>query len=258
MPRLHPSRLVAFATLAATALLFSGCGVFAGPQNTFAPVGEVARDQKNIFLFTMWPALLIFILVEGLLLYILIRFRRRKDDPGLPLQTHGNNRLEIGWTVAPVLLLAFFVPPVISGIVDLGKKPSGAIVVDVNAVQWAWFFSYPNPNGGPPVKGPLNELRIPVNRDVLLYLTSGDVIHSFWAPKLAGKTDVIPGRTNHMWIRADQIGTFRGQCAEFCGLGHAGMRLTVVVQSQQDFDAWFQQQAATQGVAQPALTLNGE
>lgn len=258
MPKLHPPRLVALVYIAATALLFSGCNVFSSPQNTFAPAGEVARDQKNIFLFTMWPALLIFVLVEGLLIYILIRYRRRKDDPGLPVQTHGNNRLEIGWTVAPVLLLAFFVPPVITGIVDLGKKPSDAIVVDVNAFQWAWSFSYPNPNGGPPVKAPLGELRIPVNRDVLLYLTSLDVIHSFWAPKLAGKTDVIPGRKNHMWIRGDQIGTFKGQCAEFCGLDHARMKLEVIVMSQQDFDAWFQQQAAAQGIAQPALTLNGE
>jgi cytochrome c oxidase subunit 2 len=250
-------RLLAVASLLAVAVLLSGCGVFSGPQNTFAPAGTVAKDQKNIFLFTMWPALLILILVEGMLLFILIRFRRKKNDPGLPPQTHGNNALEIGWTIAPVLLLAFFVPPTISGIVHLGKVPKDAMQVQVVGHQWFWEFKYPDPAGGTPIQAPFGELHIPVNRDIGFTLTSPDVIHSFWMPKLAGKTDVIPGRQNHMWIKATQIGTFHGQCAEFCGLDHAQMKFIIVVQSQEDFDAWLEQQASAQRGTQAALALHG-
>jgi cytochrome c oxidase subunit 2 len=225
-------------------MLLSSCALFSSPQNTFAPAGEVAKDQKNLFLFTMWPALLILVLVEGLLLYILIRFRRRKGDTSLPVQTHGNNTLEIGWTIAPVLLLAFFIPPTVSGIVDLGKTPKDAMHVAVIGHQWFWEFGYDNPDGGAPIQAqPFNELHIPVNRDIGFTLTSTDVIHSFWMPKLAGKTDVIPGRENHMWIKATKEGTYDGQCAEFCGLDHAIMRFKIVVQSQQEFDAWLHCQA---------------
>ena len=258
MRHLHLPRLAVLVSLIAVAMLLSGCGVFSSPQNTFAPAGEVARDQKNIFLFVLWPAVAIFAVVEALLLYILVRFRRRKDDSGLPVQTHGNNRLEIGWTVAPVLLLAFFVPPVISGIVDLGKTPKDAVTVDVTGLQWAWQFSYPGPNGSTPVQAPINELHIPVHRNIAFQLRSNDVIHSFWMPKLAGKTDVIPGRVNHMWIKADDVGTYSGQCAEFCGLGHAQMRFKIVVESQEDFDAWLKQQAASQTGDQPVLAFDGE
>jgi cytochrome c oxidase subunit 2 len=249
-------RLVAVASFVAVAVFLSGCSVFSSPQNTFAPAGTVAKDQKNIFLFTMWPALLILILVEGMLLFILIRFRRRKNDPGLPPQTHGNNALEIGWTIAPVLLLAFFVPPTISGIVHLGKVPKDAMPVAVVGHQWKWEFNYPDPAGGAPIQV-FDELHIPVNRDVGFTLTSTDVIHSFWMPKLAGKTDVIPGRENHMWIKATKEGTYDGQCAEFCGLDHAIMRFKIVVQSQEDFDAWLKQQASAQRGTQAALALHG-
>ncbi len=198
----HLPRLAALASFVAVAFLLSGCSLFDSPQNTFAPAGDVARDQKNIFFLTMWPALAILILVEGLLLYILFRFRRKKGDTGLPEQVHGNNRLEILWTIAPVILLAFFVPPTIGGIIDLARQPKGALEVDVNGIQWAWQFNYPAADGGAPAQT-LNELHIPIGRDVLFRLRSADVIHSFWMPKLAGKTDIIPGRENHMWINGD-------------------------------------------------------
>ena len=242
-------RTALVALFASMAVLLSGCDVFSSPQNTFAPSGTVASDQKDIFLLTMWPALIILVLVEGLLVYILVRYRRKKNDSGLPKQTHGNNTLEIGWTVAPVVLLAFFIPPVIGGIIDLGRTPKNAITVQVNGFQWNWGFEYPQadgttiraPIGSPP--GSPSEMHIPVNRKIDVRLHALDVIHSFWVPKLAGKTDVIPGRENHMWIEGTEIGTFSGECAEFCGIGHATMRFVVVVQSEEDFQAWLKQQA---------------
>lgn len=255
----HLPRLAALASFVAVALLLSGCSLFDSPQNTFAPSGDVARDQKNLFFLTMWPALAVLILVEGLLLYILFRFRRKKGDTGLPEQVHGNNKLEIGWTIAPVILLAFFVPPTIAGIIDLGRQPKGALEVDVNSIQWAWQFNYPAADGGTPTQT-LNELHIPLGREVYFRLRSGDVIHSFWIPRLAGKTDIIPGRENHMWIKGTELGTYSAQCAEFCGIGHAKMRFTVTVESEQDFQSWLkQQQAATRDrtAGQPELASTG-
>jgi len=257
------ARFALFALFVALGVLLSSCSIFSSPQNTFSPSGNVASDQKDLLLLTVGPALAIMILVEALLVFVLFRFRHKKNDDGLPTQTHGNNRLEIAWTVAPIVLLAFFIPPTIGGIVKLGRTPKNAVTVQVNAFQWNWGFEYPQPDGttikapigSPPAKP--SELHIPVNRKIELRLHSLDVIHSFWVPKLAGKTDVIPGRQNHMWIEATQIGTYSGQCGEFCGIGHATMRFVVVVQSQQDFDAWLKQQAQAQS-GSTGLSFHGE
>ena len=241
--------------------IFSGCEIFSSPQNTFAPTGQVADDQKNLFLITMWPALVIMIAVEFGLLYILWRFRRKKGDPGLPAQTHGNNKLEIAWTVAPMILMAFFIAPTIGGIFDLGRTPKNSLEVDVTGQRFSWSFSYPDPSGGPPVAsspGEKPEMHIPLGKTIAIKLKAIDVNHSFWVPKLAGKTDAIPGRANHMWLKGDEIGTYEGQCAEFCGTGHAVMRFAVVVESQEDFDAWLKGQAAAQRTDQPALAFQGD
>lgn len=240
-------------------LFFSACDVFNSPQNTFSPSGTVAAKQKYLFTVTMWPALAVLLLVEFGLLAILIRFRRKKGDPGLPKQIHGNNRLEIAWTIAPIVLLAMFVPAVVGGVIDLGRTPKNAVEVDVSGIQWAWQFSYPDPSGGAAVQAPINEMHIPAGRDIEIKLHSDNVIHSFWVPKLAGKTDVMPGRQNHMWLRATDIGTYSGQCAEFCGLDHAKMSFRVVVQSQADYDAWLKSQAAAQqSGGQSQFAFHGE
>lgn len=261
MRRVSVSRLMVAALVLGGVFLFSGCGIFSSPQNTFAPTGQVAEDQKNLFLITMWPALIIMIGVEFGLLYILWRFRRKKGDPGLPPQVHGNNKLEIGWTVAPMILLAFFIAPTIGGIIDLGRTPKNSLVIDVTGQRFSWSFAYPDPNGGPPISGPPSaktEMHIPLHKTIALKLKAIDVNHSFWVPKLAGKTDAIPGRANHMWLKGDEIGTFEGQCAEFCGTGHAVMRFVVVVESQEDFDTWLKAQAAAQRTNQPALAFQGD
>ncbi len=260
MRRISVSRLMVAALLLGGVFIFSGCEIFSSPQNTFAPAGEVAEDQKNLFLITMWPALVIMIGVEFGLLYILWRFRRKKGDTGLPPQTHGNNKLEIAWTVAPMVLLAFFIAPTIGGIVDLGRTPKNSLEIEVTGQRFLWTFAYTDPNGGPPIQAPPDEstMHIPLGRTIALKLKAIDVIHSFWVPKLAGKTDVVPGRANHMWLKGDVVGTFEGQCAEFCGTGHAAMRFRVVVQEQADFDAWLQAQAATQQTDQPAFAFQGD
>jgi cytochrome c oxidase subunit 2 len=194
----------------------------------------------------------ILILVLGLIVFMMVRFARHKSTDPLPKQVHGNTALELGWTIAPAILLAIVAVPTLAAIIDLGREPDeSALTVEVEGVQWAWFFTYPDfeTAEGTPLESPV-ELHIPVGREIGFRLTSPDVIHSFWVPRLAGKVDVIPGRVNFMWIKADEPGTYAGQCAEFCGVGHSDMRLTVIVHTEEDFQAWLAEQGASAAPAE--------
>jgi cytochrome c oxidase subunit 2 len=244
--RAYILRLLAAALPIALLLLLVGCGVDT-PQNTFAPEGDVADKQRDIFNLALWPAIAIFVIVEGLLVFAVIRFRQKRTDEGLPKQVHGNTKLEIAWTVAPAILLLVLAVPMVATIVDLGGDPSeDALQVRVIGHQWIWEFEYlefEDADGDPLTT--FTELHIPVEREVAAKVESADVIHSFWVPRLAGKIDAIPGRTNSFFFNANKPGTFSGQCAEFCGLGHADMRLTVVVhESEEAFRAWVDEQLA--------------
>ena len=212
------------------------------PQNTFAPNGNVAKDQRDLYLLAMWPAVVILILVEGGLLLLLLRYRRRRGNM-MPKQIHGNPRLELAWTIAPALLLAALAVPTLASIADIAKNPGpSALQVDVIARQWSWEFRYPDikDSKGQPISS-LNELHIPVGTKVHARIVSDDIIHSFWIPRLAGKIDAVPGRTNTLTFDAIDPGTYAGECAEFCGLGHALMKMTVVAQSDSEFTAWVRQ-----------------
>ena len=178
----------------------------------------------------------IFIIVAAVFLYSLIRFRARKGQTGLPKQVHGNTTLEIAWTIIPFILLVFLAIPTVHYAFVFGDTPPGAMQVDVVGHQYWWEFDYPSSN-----VTTANIVHIPVNTKVDFVLTSKDVIHSFWVPRLGGKTDLIPGRVNHLWLEANQTGTFYGQCAQLCGAGHAYMKFEVVVQSQAAYDAWIAQ-----------------
>jgi cytochrome c oxidase subunit 2 len=230
-----------------TAALFSGCEYFGGDQNTFAPGGDVAQRQRDLFIITVVPATIIGILVFAAILYIALKYRRRDGDE-LPKQIHGNTRLEIAWTIAPAILLLGLAIPTVDGIIDLGREPhDDALHITVQGQQFSWFFEYDDPEfagpGGRPLGVP-NELHIPVDREIGVTLNSNDVIHSFWVPKLAGKLDVVPGRNNRMWFNATEPGTYSGQCAELCGVRHFAMRFTVIAHTQEEFDAWVQEQMA--------------
>ena len=160
--------------------MLTGCGV-ATPQNTFAPEGEVADRQRDLFNLVLWPAVVILILVEGLLVIAVMRFRRRKDDEPPPKQVHGNTRLELAWTIAPAILLLVITVPTVAAVVDLGRAPAAdALRVDVTGRQWIWEFEYPEfkDSQGNPLSV-FNELHIPVGREIGAYLHSTDVIHSF-------------------------------------------------------------------------------
>jgi cytochrome c oxidase subunit II len=241
--------LVALLALSLICLLAVGCiGDTDTPQNTLAPEGEVANQQRDLFMLAMWPALVVMILVLGAIVVICLRFRRREGDT-IPKQTHGNTPLEIGWTIVPTAIILIFVGiPMLPVIFELGDEPAAdAFPVNVTGQRFNWFFEYPEilDNEGNPVQAQRpGELHIPAGRDIALTLKSDDVVHSFGVPRLAGTRDAIPGENNTYWIKADHPGSFAGQCRELCGTGHADMKILVTALSEKDFEDWSQEMAA--------------
>lgn len=228
-------------------------------QDSLNPRGPEAQKIDTLFQPVFWIAVGVFIVVEGGILYLSLRYRHRKgSDPSMPPQVHGNTKIEIGWTILPALVLAVIAVPTVTTIFELARKPTDPNTINVSVFghQWWWQFDYTDPDIGFSDTVPLktaNQLVIPEDTPVYLTLqseggliTGNDpdykVIHSFWVPELAGKQDVIPSRENHLTIQADDPGTYRGQCLEFCGLSHANMRFEVLVKTQAEFDAWVEQQ----------------
>jgi cytochrome c oxidase subunit II len=224
-------------------------------QTTLHPKGPSARTILNLFTPFFWIAVVIGIAVCVATVYVAIRYRRRSDDER-PVQTHGNTPLEIGWTIIPALLLIVMAVPTVAVIFSLAKPPTGPDVVhiDVTGHQWWWEYGYKDKDTGFTTA---NEMHIPVGRPVYLSLRSIDVIHSFWVPNLAGKKDVVPGRTQFLKIEASQPGTWLGQCAEFCGLSHANMRLRVIADTPADYAKWVASQKAPLTASQKAFVSKG-
>jgi cytochrome c oxidase subunit 2 len=192
----------------------------------------------------------IFVIVEGALILFVVRFRRRgRARTAEGPQIHGSTRLELIWTVVPVVILVLigsFVFYKLPGIKDVPAASAGnRLHVTVEGRQFYWEFRYEG--GGVAV----DRLRVPVNEVVTLDIVAPawDVIHSWWIPKLGGKLDAIPGRVNHTWFEATRTGTFYGQCAEFCGLQHAQMLAAVEVMPRQEFDDWLARRRSAQGEA---------
>lgn len=202
-------------------------------QSTLHPASDFAGRLDDLYRGIFWWAVGVFVVVEGLLLVAIVRFRRRPGGAE-PRQVHGHTALEIGWTIAPALILVFIAVPTIRTIfTSTGEAVPGALRVGVVGHQWWWEFRYPELG-----ITTANELHVPVGRPVALEMETADVIHSFWVPRLAGKRDVIAGRVNRIAFTADSVGTFLGQCAEFCGESHANMRLRVMVDTDSAFAAW--------------------
>jgi cytochrome c oxidase subunit 2 len=219
----------------------AGCGQqVQAVGNIFRPKATPAESVYHLSLLVLAVCAAIFLVVAGLLTYTLIRFRRRCGDRREPAQVYGSDRIEIAWTVIPILIvfvLTMATARIVSATLDK-SAPSNALKVTVVGHQWWWEVRYPA------LKiVTANEVHVPVSTIAnpaitFIRLESADVAHSFWIPQLAGKTDLIPNHPNRMWIDPKQEGTFLGNCAEYCGTQHANMRVRVIVQSQADFAKW--------------------
>jgi cytochrome c oxidase subunit II len=233
MRRLLPAVSLAFAAL-------SSPSPAAAQPWPVAPSSDGAEQIAQLFWFTLVLAAIVFILVEGLLIYSSLRFRRRTPLPTLePPQIHGNTRLEVMWAAVPALILVGLFGITVTRLGELNQIPTDPNVMHISVTgrQFSWEFGY----GSTGVKT-TNDLHIPVGQQVVFDVTAVDVIHAFWVPDLFGQIDANPGRVNHITFTANQPGEFRGVCAMLCGSGHASMLFRVTTQPQAEFQTWLQQQ----------------
>jgi len=215
------------------------------PTNIFAPVSTPAHSIMGLSLFVLAVTAGIFAIVFSLLVYCVLKFGKPANDDGRePPQVYGSNQVELAWTVIPVLIVVVLflaTARVLVGI-QTAAQPRNAIQVIAIGHQFWWEYRYPDLG-----VVTANELHVPVSdpanpTPTFITLLSADTDHSFWVPRLGGKTDLIPNHPNSMWFDPQQTGLYLGQCAQYCGTQHAKMLLRVYVQSRQDFDNWVAQQ----------------
>jgi cytochrome c oxidase subunit 2 len=230
--------------LAAASLTCLATASHASAQSILDPASANAEELSTLYLLIFYMGIAVFLLVEGLIIYAVVRFRRRGPDDH-PEQIHGNTSVEVAWTLVPAVIVLALAALSHRTLVATFQPPADALEIQVVGHRWWWQFTYPETGSGSADGfSTATEVHVPVGQPVILYLDSSDVIHSFWAPQLAGKTDAIPGVRDggfgqtKVWFVASRPGRYEGQCAEFCGTQHAGMRLTVVALEPDDFQRW--------------------
>jgi cytochrome c oxidase subunit II len=235
----------------------SGSGLSPTVQNGASAQGH---DIFNLYILISVFAVFIFLLVEGLLLWIILKYRRSHQPAGYrPPEWHGNTKLEVAWTLGPFLILAvigYF------SFVTLQKdfvRPADSVTdmqIEISAHQYGWIYTYPNGAkvDSEGLDAAQNPMVVPTGKMVRLMIDTTDVIHSWWVPGLTGKTDAVPGYSNYTWLKIDRPGTWRGQCAELCGVGHATMLTYVKAAPPAEFQAWLNRQKAGQVQTSPSPT----
>jgi cytochrome c oxidase subunit II len=246
----HNNLLRALFAFALVCVVFLGRAgpVFGDPEGVtsiFRPLAQPAQEIKETSVLVLAICTVIFLIMFGLLVYSLIRFRHRPGDEATePPQIYGSNQIEMAWTVLPILIVFVLILVTSRTIADIQnrKASSGALQATVIGHQWWWEIRYPELG-----IVTANELHVPASdqsrrQPTFLKLQSADVAHSFWVPQLAGKTDLIPNRENRMWIDPTQPGTYFGNCAEYCGTQHARMLIRVIVHQPAEFERWVTEQ----------------
>jgi cytochrome c oxidase subunit 2 len=215
------------------------------PTNIFAPASTPADSISSLSFLVLAVTGAIFLTVFGLILWAVVRYRERPAvDQGEPAQVYGSTQIELAWTVIPVLIVVVLFLATVRVIASIqnATPPAGAVKVTVIGHQYWWEYHYANSN-----VVTANELHVPVSdpahpTPTFLTLLSADTDHSFWVPRLAGKTDLIPNHPNSTWIDPHETGIYLGQCSQYCGVQHAKMLLRVYVQTREEFDRWLEQQ----------------
>jgi cytochrome c oxidase subunit 2 len=222
-------------------LFLPGCAPSA-PPSPLLPASQSASEIAGLFYFVLAIAVVVFLLVEGLLIYAVFRYRRQEhSDEEEPEQVHGNATLEIMWTIVPAGIMVLLFVMTLRTLQAQRTIPNDAVQIKVTGHQWFWEFEYDNGVTG------TDELRLPADTPVEFEITSNDVIHSFWVPQLGGKMDAIPGHTNYTWVHVTEPGTYAGQCAEYCGLEHYAMLFDAEVMPRDEFNAWLEEELASRG-----------
>ena len=234
------------------AFLLGSCEAPGGISPIFpTPVSPNGQDIYNTYIGISIPAIIIFLGVELSLLWVVIKYRRSKQPAGyIPPQVHGNTRLEWAWTAAPLIVVL-----VIAGYSfaelqkDFQPVSSYDFEIVVSGHQFGWNYTYPQGftvHQEGTLAGDVTPFVVPVNKLIRLRIQAVDVIHSWWVPAISGKTDAVPGYDNFTWLKIDRVGTWRGECAELCGVGHSTMQIIVKSMTQYDYDTWVRQQQNAQ------------
>ena len=250
MARTHRPRRLAAGVLALGALLLAACTGSEYPNTTFNHTTEFNTAVDHLWDRLLFLGTLVFIGVEGALIYTVLRFRRREGHPE-PRHVHGNTTLEILWTAIPAVILVFIAIPTVRTIFRTqAKAVPNALQVEVVGHQWWWEFRYPqyttrNARGGLDTLTTANELYLPTGRTVNFALRTADVIHSFWIPRLGGKRDLIANHVNYLWYTpVDSMAEvpLNGSCNEYCGASHANMKFRAFTVAPERFEQWAQAQ----------------
>jgi len=244
-----------FLGLLVAAISFSGCGIGGLSPICPEPVSPNGADIYQTYIGISVPALIIFIGVEAALLWIVVRYRRSRQPAGyVPPQVHGNVRLEIAWTLAPlIVVLAIALYSFVELQRDFQPVNNAAFTVVVSAHQFGWNYTY-LPQGFTvhqegTLQGEVTPFVVPTNTLIKLQFQGTDVIHSWWVPAISGKTDAVPGYDNFSWLKIDRTGKWKGECAELCGVGHSTMQIVVQAMDQTDYNDWVNTQLAAQKAA---------
>ena len=253
--RLIGRGLVLTLGLLAGVISLSGCGI-GGLSPIFpTPVSPNGQDIYNTYIGISVPALIIFIGTEAAILWTVIRYRRSRQPAGyVPPQVHGNTRLEIVWTIAPlIVVLGIAAYSFVELQRDFQPIQNQQMTVTIKGYRFGWEYDYQN---GIVVQqlgtlaGEVTPFVVPTNTLIKLQFEGTDVIHSWWVPAISGKTDAVPGYDNYSWLKIDHPGKWRGECAELCGVGHATMQIIVQAMDQPEWENWVSQQKAA--AASPA------
>jgi cytochrome c oxidase subunit 2 len=214
--------------------------------------------MDDMFHLIMWITGIIFVLVESILLFFLIKYRHREGRQAH--YTHGNNRLEVVWTIVPALICVILALLSRRLWEDIKQHmPKDALEVHIQGEQFAWNIRYAGADGKfdtPDDIVTLNQLHFPVGKPVVVTLTSKDVIHSFFLPEFRVKQDLVPGMKTRIWFEGNRVGNWEIACAELCGLGHYRMKGFVTVDTPEDFQKWLAEQAAAAAAEQPRAAQN--
>jgi cytochrome c oxidase subunit 2 len=244
--------------LLATAFLMSSCEAPGGISPIFPnPVSPNGQDIFNTYIGISIPAIIIFIGVEAALLWVVIRYRRSKQPAGyVPPQIHGSHRVEVVWTVIPLIVVfAIAIYSFLELQKDFQPISNQDMTVVVSGHQFGWIYTYQGTaivvDQEGTLAGDVTPFVVPTHKLIKLEFQGTDVIHSWWVPAISGKTDAVPGYDNFSWLKIDQPGTWRGECAELCGAGHSTMQIIVQAMDQADYDVWVRVQLSGQHAAVP-------
>ena len=224
-----------YGLLAVLTLVITSCaGDVEQPLNSWDAQGPIAEKLNALFWPVFWIAVVVFVLVQGALIVAVFLYRDRDGKERLePKQHKGNTKLEFVWTLIPTLILAGIAVPTVAGVFELADCPDDAKEIQIIGHQW--WFEYHYPDTGITTA---NVMVIPEDTAICAKMTSDDVLHNYWIPKLAGKRYLVPGQETELNLYADEPGEYWGHCAEFCGLSHSKMRARVIAMTASDYDAW--------------------